>query len=137
MSVACALLTPCACQVLDGPDTGNFIVLFKSPRSANLAANSTVYPHTGRVEAFKVQPAPNPEDVLWPVRICGAAALPVCWPAALLVGEPPWLVYSIHWQPLMDISGLLHDLFLQSGLGPPALCVSVCYVLALLLYSAC
>lgn len=42
-------------------------MLFKSPRAASLAANSTVYPHAGSVEAFKVQPAPNPEDVLWPV----------------------------------------------------------------------
>lgn len=91
--VLCALLTRCACQVLDGPDTGNFIVLFKSPRAANLAANSTVYPHTGRVEAFKVQPAPNPEDVLWPVRVFGAAALLVCGLARM--------VYSI--QSSLDI----------------------------------
>jgi hypothetical protein len=54
-------------QVLSGPDTGNFIVLFKTPQAATLAAHSAVYPHTGAVEAFKVQPAPSPEDVLWPV----------------------------------------------------------------------
>jgi hypothetical protein len=59
----------CGHQVLAGPDTGNFIVLFKTPQAANLAAHSTVYPDTGEGEPFKVQPAPSPEDVLWPVRI--------------------------------------------------------------------
>lgn len=54
--------------MLAGPDTGNFIVLFKTPQAANLAAHSTVYPDTGEGEPFKVQPAPSPEDVLWPVR---------------------------------------------------------------------
>lgn len=47
------------------------IVLFKTPQAANLAANSTVYPDAGEEsqgEPFKVQPAPSPEDVLWPVR---------------------------------------------------------------------
>lgn len=53
-------------QVLAGPDTGNFIVLFKTPQAANLAAHSTVYPDSGEGEPFKVQPAPSPEDVLWP-----------------------------------------------------------------------
>lgn len=59
-------------KVLSGPDTGNFIVLFKTPQAANLAANSTVYPDAGdeaQGEPFKVQPAPSPEDVLWPVSV--------------------------------------------------------------------
>jgi hypothetical protein len=54
--------------VLSGPDTGSFIVLFKTPAAATLAARSSVFPQSSNsLEAFKVQPAPNPEDMLWQV----------------------------------------------------------------------
>jgi hypothetical protein len=55
--------------VLSGPDTGSFIVLFKTPAAATLAARSSVFPQSSNsLEAFKVQPAPSPEDMLWQVR---------------------------------------------------------------------
>ncbi|WIA30966.1 hypothetical protein OEZ86_001014 [Tetradesmus obliquus] len=53
-------------EVLSGPDTGSFIVLFKTPAAATLAARSSVFPQSSNsLEAFKVQPAPSPEDMLW------------------------------------------------------------------------
>jgi hypothetical protein len=59
-------------QVLSGPDTGSFIVLFKTPAAATLAARSSVFPQSSNsLEAFKVQPAPSPEDMLWQVRRVG------------------------------------------------------------------
>lgn len=53
-------------EVLSGPDTGSFIVLFKTPAAATLAARGSVFPQSSNsLEAFKVQPAPSPEDMLW------------------------------------------------------------------------
>lgn len=55
-------------QALQGPGCGAFIVLFKTPQAATLAAHSSVFPHLkGHQESFKVQQAPGPEEVLWQV----------------------------------------------------------------------
>lgn len=68
MYLSSNLLPHSRMQVLAGPDTGAFIVLFKTPQAATLAANSSVYPpSSSSLEAFKVQPAPSPEDINWPV----------------------------------------------------------------------
>lgn len=71
-------------QVLASPPAGAFVVLFKTPQAATLAARSCVFPQR-RVPgdapargpaggerlglgAFKVRQAPGPEDMLWQVR---------------------------------------------------------------------
>jgi len=74
---------PSTHQALAGPPTGSFIVLFKTPQAATLAARSSVFPQQTvqrgaglgggdggarmGLDAFKVQQAPGPEDVLWQV----------------------------------------------------------------------
>ena len=60
---------PTAAQVLKTPCSDSFIVLFKTPQAATLAAHSSVFPQSGsRLNAFKVQAAPGPEEVLWQVK---------------------------------------------------------------------
>jgi hypothetical protein len=66
--LSCGTSAVLCVQVLSGPDTGSFIVLFKTPAAATLAARSSVFPQSSNsLEAFKVQPAPSPEDMLWQV----------------------------------------------------------------------
>jgi hypothetical protein len=67
-------------QVLKGPCSDAFIVLFKAPQAATLAAHSSVFPQSGsRLDAFKVQAAPGPEEVLWQVGKAGGKGMRGDW----------------------------------------------------------
>jgi hypothetical protein len=61
---------PATLQVFSQPCTDSFIVLFKTPQAATLAASSAVFPQSSaRPDGFQVQAAPSPEDVLWQVGV--------------------------------------------------------------------